>query len=77
MRFVGGLLEQHPDATYDIKRVIVEGDHVVLHAHLKLRPDDPGLGVADIFRVQNGRIAEHWDVTQPVPEASVNDNTML
>ena len=77
VQFVAGLLEQNPEATYDIKRVIAEGDHAVLHAHLKMRPDDPGRAVADIFRVQNGRIGEHWDVIQPVPEASVNDNNMF
>ncbi|HUA44869.1 MAG TPA: nuclear transport factor 2 family protein [Solirubrobacteraceae bacterium] len=77
VQFVAGLLEQAPETTYEIKRVIAEGEYVVFHAHLKMRPDDPGRAVADIFRVQDGRIAEHWDVIQPVPEASVNGNTMF
>jgi predicted SnoaL-like aldol condensation-catalyzing enzyme len=50
---------------------------VVLHSHLILKPGDRGSAVVDIFRLENGKIVEHWDVVQEVPEKSANDNTMF
>lgn len=61
----------------DIKRVIAEGDLVVLHVHSRNNLGDRGRAVVDIFRVIDGRIVEHWDVIQPVPEKSANTNTMF
>jgi predicted SnoaL-like aldol condensation-catalyzing enzyme len=75
--FVGQFLAQSPHMTFDLKRVIAEGDLVVLHYHLKMTPDDLGQAVVDIFRVEDGRIVEHWDVLQAVPAESANANTMF
>jgi predicted SnoaL-like aldol condensation-catalyzing enzyme len=61
----------------DIKRVIAEGELVVLHVHSRTRLNDRGRAVIDIFRVADGKIVEHWDVIQPVPEKSANTNTMF
>lgn len=52
----------------DIKRMVAEGDLVVAHHHFKLDPNSLGLAVIDIFRIQDGKIAEHWDVMMPIPE---------
>ncbi|WP_404713384.1 nuclear transport factor 2 family protein [Sphingomonas sp. MMS24-J13] len=68
---------QSPDAVHDIKRSFVEGDHVIVHYHVRRTPDDPGLAVMDIFRVENGLVAEHWDVLQDVPTQSPNPNSMF
>ena len=68
---------KNPEARSEIKRVVAEGDLVVLHVHSKLNKDDRGRAVVDIFRVDNGKIAEHWDVMQAIPEKSSNDNTMF
>jgi len=61
----------------DIKRVVAEGDLVVLHVHSRSNPQDRGRAVVDIFRVANGKIVEHWDVIQAVPAASQNNNSMF
>jgi predicted SnoaL-like aldol condensation-catalyzing enzyme len=74
------LFASNPQASSDVKRVIAEGDLVAVHHHLRLNPDDPedrGSAVLDIFRVKDGRVVEHWDITQAVPETSLNDNTMF
>jgi predicted SnoaL-like aldol condensation-catalyzing enzyme len=78
--FVGVLQHvfgQAPEATFDLKRVVAEGDLVVLHHLLRMTPDDRGSAVVDIFRVEDGKVAEHWDVVQPIPEDSANDNGMV
>ena len=77
VEFIGQFQAQAPQMTFDIKRVIAEGDLVVLHYHLKMTPDDLGRAVVDIFRVENGRIVEHWDVLQDVPAEAANGNTMF
>lgn len=74
------LFASNPQASSDVKRVIAEGDLVAVHHHFRLNPDDPedrGSAVLDIFRVKDGRVVEHWNITQPVPETSLNDNTMF
>jgi predicted SnoaL-like aldol condensation-catalyzing enzyme len=57
--------------------MIAEGDLVVLHVHTKRDEHDRGKAVVDIFRVENGKIVEHWDVIQDVPEKAANSNTMF
>ena len=69
--------QQHPQARSDIKRVIVQGDLVVLHVLSREQAQDRGTAVVDIFRVKDGKIVEHWDVQQAVPEAVANGNTMF
>jgi len=65
------------DSIADIKRVVAEGDLVVLHVHSRNNVADRGRAVVDIFRVADGKIVEHWDVIQPVPEKPANTNTMF
>jgi predicted SnoaL-like aldol condensation-catalyzing enzyme len=75
--FIGVFLAQAPQISFDLKRVIAEDDLVVLHYHLKMSPDDLGQAVVDIFRVEDERIVEHWDVLQAVPAESANANAMF
>ena len=75
--FVRWLRGDHPELRLDIRRVIAKGDLVVTHSHLVLRPGEPGRALADIFRLEDGKVVEHWDVIQDIPERSANDNGMF
>jgi predicted SnoaL-like aldol condensation-catalyzing enzyme len=75
--FLDMLRVRSPDATSDIKRAFVDGDHVVVHVHVKRHPGDPGLAVVDIFRVDDRCILEHWDVLMEVPANPLNTNSMF
>ncbi len=66
-----------PGASVKLSQVLADGDLVAVHYLTKFKPEDRGYAVVDIFRVANGKIAEHWDVVQPVPEKSANDNGLL
>lgn len=69
--------ENLPDFKAEIKKVFADGDHVILHVHATRGPEDRGSAVMDIFRLEDGKVVEHWDVIQPIPETSANDNTMF
>ncbi|WP_406451326.1 nuclear transport factor 2 family protein [Streptomyces sp. NBC_01622] len=69
--------EHYPQMTFTPKRIIAEGDLVAVHSHFVAAPGERGQAVVDLFRVQNGKIVEHWDSLQDVPETSANDNTMF
>jgi predicted SnoaL-like aldol condensation-catalyzing enzyme len=75
--FLSKRFETNPQATNEIKRVIADGDLVAVHVHSRLDNGDRGRAIVDIFRVENGKIVEHWDVIQPVPENAQNSNTMF
>ena len=70
--------QKFPELKGEVKRVIAEGDLVMLHVHTKTTSDARGRAVVDIFRVdENGKIVEHWDVGQDIPEKAANNNTMF
>jgi predicted SnoaL-like aldol condensation-catalyzing enzyme len=75
--FVTQFAEQFPELSIEIKRVVGEGDIVVTHGLIKASGEDPGTVAADFFRLQDGKIVEHWDVVQPFPETSANDHPMF
>jgi predicted SnoaL-like aldol condensation-catalyzing enzyme len=75
--FIGFLRSKFPQSKSEIKRVIAEGDYVVLHVHAVREPGTRGRAIIDIFRLENGKIVEHWDVAQDVPEKAANSNGMF
>jgi len=68
---------QNPNKVFEVKRAIAEGDLVVTHSHVRQKPGDLGAAVMHIFRFENGRIVELWDLGQPVPEKSPNQYGMF
>jgi len=76
-KFIGFLREKFPNSHSEIKRSFVDGDYVTLHVHAVREPGTRGNAIVDIFKLENGKIIEHWDVVQPIPENPANSNTMF
>jgi predicted SnoaL-like aldol condensation-catalyzing enzyme len=68
---------QNPNKVFEVKRVIAEGDLVVTHSHVRQTPEALGAAVVHIFRFENEKIVELWDLGQPIQDASVNKNGMF
>jgi predicted SnoaL-like aldol condensation-catalyzing enzyme len=68
---------QNPDKVLEVQRAVAQGDFVAVHSHVRQKPDDRGAAVVHIFRFENGRIVELWDIGQPVPEKSPNSHGMF
>jgi predicted SnoaL-like aldol condensation-catalyzing enzyme len=75
--FLGFLEEKFPGSRSEIKRVFADGDHVILHVHAVREPGTRGNAVVEIFRLEDGKIVEHWDAVQPMPEKAANANGMF
>lgn len=76
-KFLEFLKTTYPRSHSEIKKVFVDGDFVILHVHAIREPGTRGNAIVDIFRLKDGKIEEHWDVVQPIPETSKNNNGMF
>src|SRR5947207_1893078 len=75
--FLQFLREKFPSSHSEIKRVFADGDYVILHVHAIREPGTRGAAIVDIFKLENGKIVEHWDVRQEIPEKAANSNGMF
>jgi predicted SnoaL-like aldol condensation-catalyzing enzyme len=75
--FVNFLKDKFPNSHSEIKKVFAEGDFVILHVHAVREPGTRGRAIVDIFRLENGKIVEHWDVAQDIPEKMPHNNGMF
>jgi predicted SnoaL-like aldol condensation-catalyzing enzyme len=71
------LRAKFPNSHNEIKQVFADGDYVILHVHSVREPGTRGSAIVDIFRLEQGKIVEHWDVRQEVPEQAANSNGMF
>ena len=67
--YVRQFAKQFPDFTYDVKRIIADGDYVIFHSHATIKSahrgnDKKGLNITDIWKLDEGMIVEHWDSIQ-------------
>jgi predicted SnoaL-like aldol condensation-catalyzing enzyme len=76
--FINFLKDKFPNNKSEIKRIIAEGDLVMVHVHAVREPGTRGNAIMDIFRLDDkGKVVEHWDVVQPIPENPQNNNGMF
>ncbi|MFD0365828.1 ester cyclase [Nocardia sp. GCM10030253] len=71
------LKEAFPALHVEVKRLVAEGDYVSAQVHGVRESGQRGLAIMDIFRLEDGKLVEHWDVIQPIPEEAVNQNGMF
>lgn len=67
--FLKEFVEDYPDYSYEVKHIYVDGDYVIFHSHATLKKEDrgndqKGMNIIDTWRLENGRIVEHWDSIQ-------------
>jgi predicted SnoaL-like aldol condensation-catalyzing enzyme len=75
--FIGFLKDKFPNNKSEIKRIFADGDYVIVHVHAVREPGTRGNAIIDIFKLEKGKVVEHWDVVQPIPEKAANDNGMF
>jgi predicted SnoaL-like aldol condensation-catalyzing enzyme len=75
--FLNFLREKFPDSHNEVKHVFADGEYVILHVHSVREKGSRGRAIVDIFKLEDGKIVEHWDVVQDVPEKSANANGMF
>ena len=74
---IDNLKKNFPQNHGEIKKVFATDDLVAIHVHVKRKPEDRGYAVVDMFRLEKGKVVEHWDVVQTIPEKALNTNTMF
>jgi len=78
MALVESFDQQFDAYSIEVKRLVGEDDLVVAHCHYKLGVTDKrGKAIVEIFKFEDGKMVEHWDVIQDVPATDANGNGMF
>jgi predicted SnoaL-like aldol condensation-catalyzing enzyme len=75
--FLAYLKTNFPQTHSEVTMSFADGDYVILRVHAIRMPGTAGNAIVDIFRLENGKVVEHWDSVQPVPDKPANTNTMF
>ena len=75
--FIDFLKAKYPQTHSEIKKIFADGDYVFVHVHAVREPGTLGFAIFDLFKLENGKVVEHWDTVQPIPETAQNNNTMF
>ena len=75
--FLTFLREKFPQSKSEVKRAFAQDDYVILHVHSLREPNTRGRAIVDIFKLENGKVVEHWDVVQDIPEKPANNHGMF
>ena len=75
--YIAFLKDKFPSNRTEIKRIFADGDYVIVHDHAVREPGTRGIAIVNIYKLENGKVVEHWDVIQPIPEKAANDNGMF
>lgn len=69
--------QMFPDLKWELKNIWADGDYVIAHSHYHFAKEGNGSAVVDIFRMKDGKMDEHWDVIQEIPDQMAHDNGMF
>ena len=75
--YIAFLRAKFPNQHNEFLRAFADGDYVIVHVHSVQTPGTLGRAIVDIFKLEKGKVVEHWDVIQDVPEKPANTNTMF
>jgi predicted SnoaL-like aldol condensation-catalyzing enzyme len=75
--FIAFLKDKFPNNHSEIKHIFADGDYVIVHDHAVREPGTRGSAIINIYKLENGKVVEHWDVIQPIPESTANSNGMF
>lgn len=69
--------KENPERTFEIQRTLVDRNLVATHSFIKQNQEDKGMALVHIFRFEGDKIVEMWDIGQPVPMETINENGMF
>ncbi|MBX4928212.1 SnoaL-like domain-containing protein [Rhizobium binae] len=75
--YVRKLRGTFPAVRAEVKRIVAEGDYVVVHMFAQREQGDAGLAIVDFFRLSEGKLVEHWEVRQAVQQSELHANWMV
>jgi|SRR6266478_365288 len=75
--YITFLKDKFPNNRSEIKHIFADGDYVIVHDHAVRELGTRGFAIVNIYKLENGKVVEHWDVIQPIPEKAANNNGMF